>query len=120
MLENYPLEYVRNIVFTTLILSNIFLTFVNRSFSESIFTTRHYKNSLAPWVIAISCGFLLAINILPGLRNLFKIVPLSLIHYLLCLAASFICVGWFELFKIFTRRREKEHIFHGNARQALD
>jgi len=120
MRENNSLEYVRNIVFTTLILSNIFLTFANRSFTESIFTTRHYKNTLTPWVILISCGFLLAINILPGLRNLFKLAPLSVFHYMLCQAVSLICVGWFELFKIFTRRREKEHILHRNVKQALD
>ena len=107
MHENYPLEYVRNIVFTTLILSNIFLTFANRSFSESIFTTWHYKNSLAPWVLLISCGFLLAINILPGLRNLFKLAPLSALHYMLCIAACLLCVGWFELFKKYTRRQDR-------------
>ena len=119
-MKMYSLEYVRNIVFTTLILSNIFLTFANRSFTESIFTTRHYKNSLAPWVIFISCGFLLAINILPGLRNLFKLAPLSLFHYMICLGASLICVGWFELFKIFIRRQERENILHRQAKKALD
>ena len=105
MREKYSLEYVRNIVFTILILCNIFLTFANRSFSESIFTTRHYKNSLAPWVLFISCGFLLAINILPGLRNLFKLAPLSITHYILCFGTGLLCVGWFELFKIFKRNK---------------
>jgi Ca2+-transporting ATPase len=102
MREKYSLEYVRSLVFTTIILSNIFLTFANRSFSESIFTTRHYKNSLAPWVLFISCGFLLAINMIPVLRNLFKLAPLSITHYMLCLGTSLLSVGWFELYKILT------------------
>jgi Ca2+-transporting ATPase len=34
--ENHPSK-IRSVTFTTLILSNIFLTFVNRSFSESFF-----------------------------------------------------------------------------------
>jgi P-type Ca2+ transporter type 2C len=96
----YSLEYVRNLVFTTIILSNILLTFANRSFNESIFTTRHYKNALAPWVLFISCGFLLTINMIPVLRNLFKLAPLSTTHYLFCLGTSLLSVGWFELFKI--------------------
>jgi P-type Ca2+ transporter type 2C len=120
MHENYPLEYVRNIVFTTLILSNIFLTFANRSFSEPIFITWYYKNTLAPWVLFISCGFLLMINIIPGLRNLFKLAPLSPPHYLLCLAASLFCVGWFELFKMYTRKQNREGLVYRRGKGALN
>jgi Ca2+-transporting ATPase len=110
----YSLEYVRNLVFTTIILSNILLTFANRSFSESIFTTRHYKNTLAPWVLFISCGFLLAINILPGLRDLFKLAPLSIIHYMLCLGTGLLCVGWFELFKMGTGKQDRVSVSPGD------
>jgi Ca2+-transporting ATPase len=44
----------RTMVFTTLIASNLFLTLINRSFYESIFTTLRYKNNLVLYIITIT------------------------------------------------------------------
>jgi P-type Ca2+ transporter type 2C len=99
MQHGYELKYVRTTVFNTLILSNIFLTFTNRSFTESIVKTLSYKNALAPWVIFISLGFLITINTVSFLRDIFQLSLLTMFHYFICLIVSLFSVCWFELIK---------------------
>jgi len=100
MQHGYELRYVRTMVFDTLILSNVFLTFTNRSFTESILKTIHYRNNLTPWVIFTSLGFLLMINMIPFLRDVFQLFRLTTYHYFICIIVSLLSVGWFEVFKI--------------------
>jgi Ca2+-transporting ATPase len=99
MNQNYPIEYVRTIVFTTLILSNVFLTFVNRSFEKTIFKTIRYKNSLVPYVILISVVFLSCMYFIIPIQKLFQLTHIGFLHYLICIAVAMICTGWFELYK---------------------
>jgi P-type Ca2+ transporter type 2C len=99
MANNHPIEEVRTVVFTTLILSNIFLTFTNRSFSEPFSRTIHYKNSLVPYLLAISIIFLLCILLIPSVRNLFQLAQIDFMQFLVCFAVSLMSAGWFELFK---------------------
>ncbi len=92
-------EGTRTVVFTTLIISNIFLTFTNRSFTENIARTIRYKNNLAPVVILVSVLFLLGIHLIPGIRELFQLSAIGLPAFLACAATGIISVGWFELYK---------------------
>jgi Ca2+-transporting ATPase len=94
------IEQTRNIVFTTLILSNIFLTFANRSLSKSIYHTIRYKNSLAPLIIVISVLFLVALQFVPAIRSLFQLSPLSAGQFLLSFFVAFVGVMWFEVYKV--------------------
>jgi hypothetical protein len=66
-------------------------------------------------MLFISCGFLLAINIFPGLRDLFKLAPLSLFHYMLCLAVGLLSVEWFELIKIFTGKQDSKNFLKSKS-----
>src|SRR5690606_38305232 len=50
----YNESLTRTMVFTTLMVANICLTLVNRSFYFSIFATLRYNNYLVPLIIAIS------------------------------------------------------------------
>jgi Ca2+-transporting ATPase len=99
MHNGYELEKTRTIVFTTLIISNVFLTFANRSFTKSFTTTIGYKNKLAIPVIIISVLFLSSFLLIPFVRNLFELSSLSINNFLVCLATAFISVAWFELYK---------------------
>jgi Ca2+-transporting ATPase len=99
MSRDYSIEYIRTVVFTTLVFSNVFLTFVNRSFDETFHKTIHYKNSLVPYVLLISVGFLASIYFISPLRSLFHLTHISVFHYLICMIASVICTCWFELYK---------------------
>lgn len=93
------LEQVRTIVFTTLILSNVFLTFANRSFTKTVYYTIRYKNYLAPVIIIVSAAFLVSIQFVPFLRNLFQLNILTPGQFWLCLGVALASVMWFEVYK---------------------
>jgi Ca2+-transporting ATPase len=93
------LTEVRTIVFTTLILSNVFLTFADRSFHETIVKTIRYKNNLAVPVLFLSTSFLLLLLFVPVVQHLFGLAPISTTTFLTCLFTSLVCVGWFEGYK---------------------
>ena len=94
-------------VFTVLIVANIFLTLVNRSFYYSIFTTLKYKNNLVAIIIGITIiisGLLLYV---PTFANFFEFGTLSISQLLLATVLGFIAVIWFEFFKMRTRLKNK-------------
>ncbi|MES2849679.1 MAG: cation-translocating P-type ATPase, partial [Bacteroidota bacterium] len=93
------IEEVRTVVFITLILSNMFLTFANRSFSQNIFHTIRYKNNLAPFVVIISAAFIATLYYIPAAKELFGLEDITVKMFLLCLAISFSSVMWFEIYK---------------------
>jgi len=95
----YALPYVRTAVFTTLILCNISLTFLNRSFEEIFLKTIHYKNKLAPYVLLISAFFLGVILFVPQVKAVFQFTTISLLHYMICLVISIICTVWVDVYK---------------------
>ena len=102
------LEVTRTIVFTTLILSNVFLTFANRSFTRTIYYTSRYKNNLSIMIILVSAMFLVALLLAPVVRNLFQLTVITISQFWLCLAVAFASVMWFELYKaIFSYRAFK-------------
>ena len=92
MQHGAPIEQTRTIVFTTLILCNVFLTFVDRSFTRNIFFTWRYKNNLAPVILLASGLFLGAILFVPAVRDLFQLAKISLAHFALSLGVSLISV----------------------------
>jgi len=100
MKQQHTIEETRTIVFTTMILSNVFLTFVSRSFTRSLYYTIRYKNNLAPLIILISSIFLLSLQFIGPVRHLFRMTTLTLNEFLLCFAVAFATVMWFEVYKM--------------------
>jgi len=98
-MQDHSIEETRTLVFTTLIASNIFLTFVDRSFTRNFYYTFRYKNNLAVVVIIISCLFLAVLHLIPSVRNLFQLAPITVTEFLLCLGVAFVSVVWFEVYK---------------------
>ncbi len=93
------LEQTRTIVFAMLILSNVFLTFANRSFSKTIFYTSRYENSLAPVILIISAFFLAVLHFVPFVRSLFQLTPITQGQFWLCFGVAFAGVMWLEMYK---------------------
>ena len=87
------------VVFTTLVFSNIFLTFVNRSFTENIGKTIFYKNNLAPWILLISAVFLACLHLLPFFRSLFGLDTLTAGEFFLTVLVAIVSTLWFEVYK---------------------
>jgi Ca2+-transporting ATPase len=92
-------ETIRSYVFNTLIFSNIFLTLVNRSFSENIFKSLRIKNHLIPLIIGISIVLLFLINYLAFLNNIFGIEGLTPKDFLWPFVIGMLSTLWVELFK---------------------
>jgi Ca2+-transporting ATPase len=93
------LEQTRTIVFTTLIASNVFLTFADRSFTKTIYYTIRFKNNLAPFILTISAIFLAVLHGVPAIRNLFQLTSITTGQFGLCLGVAFAGVMWFEVYK---------------------
>jgi len=100
MTSRHDIKEVRTIVFTTLILSNVFLTFASRSFTKTIYYTSRYKNTLAPVIIIVSIVFLLLLHLVPVFRDLFQLTPITWGNFWLCFGVAFACTMWFEVYKM--------------------
>lgn len=97
----------RTMVFTVLIVANIFLTLVNRSFYYSIFTTLKYKNNLVPLIIGLTIILSLAIIYIPVLANFFEFESLTLSQLGLTILIGAISVLWYEFVKAAKRAKKK-------------
>lgn len=101
--KSFDEAHTRTMVFTVLIVSNIVLTLVNRSFYYSIFTTIRYKNNLILLIIAITVVITWALLFVPPLTTFFEFKSLNLSQVLTCIGVGFLVVIWFELVKMKAR-----------------
>jgi len=108
----YDEDLTRTMVFSTLIIANIFLTLVNRSFYFSIWTTFKYKNSLIWLIIGVSFAILLLMIYEPGMASFFKLEPLSGNQLSLVLVTGFASVIWFEIYKAILRVKKPLKEYH--------
>lgn len=109
-MKSHSLATTRTVVFVTLIASNVFLTFVNRSFSQTVFETLRYKNPLAPFIIIISVLFISLILFVPFIRNEFLLADITTSQLLLCFVIAFLCAIWFEVYKAIFKRNTDEQL----------
>ncbi|EON76865.1 Cation transport ATPase [Lunatimonas lonarensis] len=107
MLSGESIETVRTIIFTTLVLSNVFLTLANRSFYYAVFKTIQYPNRLMPVILGISLLLLVLMLTVPGIQSLFSFEPVTMSSVGLALVTAFVSVFWIEIWKAW-RRRNKE------------
>ena len=105
--EGFSENSTRTIVFMVLIVANIFLTLVNRSFYYSIFTTLKYKNNLVPLIIGLTIILSLAMLYIPTLTQFFEFERLSIPQLGTTILIGAICVLWYELVKGIKRSKKK-------------
>ncbi|AWG21661.1 haloacid dehalogenase [Flavobacterium faecale] len=97
----------RTMVFTTLVLSNIMLSLVNRSFYYSVFTSLKNKNNMMVFMNSLTLLLLAIIIYVPLVADFFKVVPLNFNAVLVCIATSGLAVLWLEIYKWFKRSSTK-------------
>ena len=102
-------EHVRTMVFTTLILANVFLTLVNRSFYYSFLTTIRYHNNLLRGIILMTIGLLMMILYFPPVSAFFDLMPPHGMDILMCAAVAGLSVFWFEIYKWIKRSSDSKH-----------
>ncbi|MDE3183341.1 MAG: cation-translocating P-type ATPase [Bacteroidota bacterium] len=101
--KGYDEEQTRTMVFTTLVIANIFLSLVNRSFYYSLFTTLRYKNYLLILIIFVTILMLALMISIPGIISFFKFEKLLFNQLLVCILVGFVSVIWIEVYKYFKR-----------------
>ncbi|NID13470.1 cation-translocating P-type ATPase [Fibrivirga algicola] len=99
MQQGESVAVVRTLVFATLVLSNMLLTLVNRSFTQSIVKTIRIPNPILFLMVGLTFGLLLATLLVPATRQLFGFAPVSASALGWCGLAALIGVGWIELYK---------------------
>ncbi|MEJ5090745.1 HAD-IC family P-type ATPase [Sphingobacterium faecium] len=96
---------VRSMVFTTLIFSNILLSFINRSFYYYIYETFRYKNSLIYYITCITLGLLFVMLYVEPVSNFFSLTSLSYVQLIICLFVAGISTLWMDVYKYLNRLR---------------
>jgi len=104
MRRGFSLEYTRTVVFDTLVLDNILLTFSGRSATAGIFKTMRIRNELVWPVVLLSLGFVVVINLWPLVRGIFGLTGLVPRHILACLGVAVLSVGWVEIVKAMQKK----------------
>ncbi|MDI6875027.1 MAG: cation-translocating P-type ATPase [Actinomycetota bacterium] len=90
---------VRALTFASLVLFNVALILVNRSWEKMVWQLRGRKNRVARWIVPGALAILALVLYIPTLRNLFDFALLSPVDLAICLGAGILGVGWFEVFK---------------------
>jgi Ca2+-transporting ATPase len=98
-------EDVRSITFATLVVGNLALILVNRSWHLPIWRSlRKRRNPTLKWILGGAGILLVAVLTIPGLRAAFNFGGLTLTDWLVAVAAGLAGVAWFEVYKTVARR----------------
>lgn len=96
-------DYARALTFSTLVIGNLGLILVNRSWRHTILNTLNNRNPAYWWVTGGAFAFLALTLTLPFLREVFHFSAIPAQQFLLCIFAGLSSVIWFELYKFFRR-----------------
>lgn len=95
----------RTLVFTNLIVANIFLMLVNRSFYYSVLTTLRYKNNLVLLMIVITVALTSALLFIQPLSAFFDFELITVGQLAVGAGVGIIAAVWFEVVKWVKRRK---------------
>jgi Ca2+-transporting ATPase len=108
VLGGRPDEVVRSVTFATLVIGNLALILVNRSWTLPIWRTfRERRNRMVKWILLGAGGLLLFVLLLPGPRDAFNLGPIGPVDWAVAVAAGFLGVAWFEVYKVVAGRPRK-------------
>jgi Ca2+-transporting ATPase len=99
-----PENEVRALTFTTLVIANLGLILINRSWTRNILEILKQKNSAVKWVLAGAVLFLSIVLYVPAMRSIFHFDFLHLNDLLICLSAGVASIVWFEGAKFFKKK----------------
>lgn len=94
----------RALAFVTLVVADLMLILVNRSWSQSAFTLLRRPNPALWWVIGATLGFLALALYVPALRAMFRFSLLHADDLVFTAIAAVLTILWFESFKWWRNR----------------
>jgi len=95
----YSEKEVRTLTFVTLIVSNIAVIISNRSWTSGFFKILATPNKAVTWIVGGAIVFLVLILNIPFLLDLFQFENIGIVEFLICTAAGFATITWFEIYK---------------------
>jgi Ca2+-transporting ATPase len=99
---------VRGLTFAALVVGNLALILVNRSWTRSAWRGwRSDPNAALGWVLGGAGLFLVLMMTVPFLRDLFRFDQFHLIDVLWVLLAGVLGVAWFEIYKLINTARKQ-------------
>jgi P-type Ca2+ transporter type 2C len=105
VLDDRPNDVVRSITFATLVVGNLALILVNRSWRLSIWRSfQERTNPTLNWILVGAGALLVILLTVPSLRSAFNFGPMKPAYWLVALVAGFIGVAWFEAYKAWMRQ----------------
>ncbi|MFN8037141.1 MAG: cation-translocating P-type ATPase [Acidimicrobiia bacterium] len=100
-----PDDVVRSITFTTLVVGNLALILVNRSWRLSVRETfRERRNPTLKWILAGASALLVVLMTVPWLREAFRFGAMEPVEWFVAVVAGLAGVVWFEAYKVRARR----------------
>lgn len=104
--SDYALRKARTLVFTAIIVAQMFNAFNCRSEKVSIFKMKFFSNK--PLLLAVSISLIMQVFMvhLPYLNILFETVPLTLMEWGIIYAFGASTIVWIEVWKWFARRND--------------
>lgn len=104
-----PDPEVRSLAFSTLVLTNVLLLLVNRSWRISVLATfRERRNPALRYILAAALGILGVVLTVAPVRGAFDLSPVPLLDLGVAALAGFAGVVWFEVYKAVRRRAGSE------------
>ncbi len=108
----------RALTFTTLIVANIGLILVNRSWSRTIIEGMRAPNKALWWVLSGSVLILAIVLYVPFVRDIFRFSILHSLDLAICFGAGVFSVAWFECWKVWQQKRQTPHSpSHGTQKE---
>lgn len=105
VLADRPDAVTRSVTFATLVIGNLLLILVNRSWRLPVWKTfRERRNPTVKWILLGGIGVLTVILAVPQVRDAFDLGPTTPRDWALAVGAAFLGVAWFEVYKALTHR----------------
>ena len=96
-----PDDVVRSLTFAALVIGNLSLILVNRSWRLTAWqAVRQRGNRALKWIIGAASVLLVLLLTVPALRNAFNLGAIELLDWLVVLIAGIAGVIWFEVYKL--------------------
>jgi len=97
----------RTMAFATIVVSNLALISVNRSWEHSFIGTLRRRNKAFWYVLAIALAALILVIYVPPLSNLFSFSALTPLNFVICIVAAALSVVWFEIYKAIKNHKHR-------------
>lgn len=107
VLNSRPDDEVRSITFATLVVGNLALILVNRSWRLPVWRAfRQRHNPALKWILGGAALLLVGVLSVPALRHAFNFGAITIGQWCAAIVAGFTGVAWFEIYKAITTRRQ--------------